>query len=107
MTAVKLYSSLKNNTLRTNKLWSWKEADVIVIDDITEDTPLEQELMTAEKFLKIIDNSPMPNEEIRSLIKSKKIIWVLGQKETSNFNWSSMLQTIGVELSAIQTVNLS
>lgn len=68
---------------------------------------LKADLVSPEKFLSFIDANSDRN---RDLIKSKNIIWVLGNENTEAFllqnAWVSMLKTIGVHPEKITSINL-
>lgn len=106
-TASKIYSDFsdgRDTKLVKDALWSWRNCTVLIIDDINPGPPID-DLITADKFRQLIDMNP----ENRDILKSKKVIWVLGearQIEKSKEQWSSLLQEIGVPEEKIESVEL-
>ena len=110
---MKLYPLLitDKSVTKPNPLWEWKEAEFLVIDDITTETSNKEEVVTANQFFKIIDGSKQKNEEGSSILSDKNIIWVLGQRNTdliaNDCSWEVMLKDIGVDEAKISVVHLS
>ena len=91
-------------------LWSWRDASLLVIDDINPGFPLKEEVVTPDAFLRFLDHDGMGDAN-KKVIREKNIIWVLGTDDTA-FNtrqqkWEAMLVDFGIERSNISAVNLS
>jgi len=107
--ATKLFSSFyeeEPSSENSYTIWSWREANFLVIDDINAGGYIE-DLVSPKQFLKYID----ANLEInRALIKNKNIIWILGNENTKEFSfqnsWVAMLKEIGVDSKKITSLNL-
>jgi hypothetical protein len=117
-TAMKLFSMFaeKDEVLLTNKgsLWTWRNSSLLVIDDINPGDPIKRDLVTPDIFLQFIDTtfdpSILPNNKNREILRSKNVIWVLGNKDdeiTLLYNkWQHLLKEIGVKSENIFSVNL-
>ena len=96
--------------LENCEVWSWRTADLLIIDDVNAGDPLMFNFIGPSQFLTVIDTlvddgDPAQN---RTELKNKNVIWVLGS--VSKFNdpveWKRMLMTIGVPGDKIHTINL-
>ena len=113
ITANKLYSELQREGAvpNSNQKWNWKNAEILVIDDINPGGPIDR-LVEPCDFMKIIDKfSDIPNQKNRLYFKNKNIIWVLGNSMGQNNKariktWVEMLVDIGVEKTRIETIKL-
>ncbi len=91
-------------------LWSWRNASLLVIDDINPGFALKEEVVTPNAFLRFLDQDGMGDAN-KKVIREKNIIWVLGTDDapfnTRQQKWEEMLVHLGVERSNISAVNLS
>ena len=74
--------------------WTWRDASVLIIDDINPGKPITTPMVSAEAFLSFIDTYAT-NPENRKALASRKTIWVLGSSSEKE-SWRKMLLTIGV-----------
>ncbi|HQR93554.1 MAG: hypothetical protein B7Y15_11510 [Bacteroidetes bacterium 24-39-8] len=91
-TANKLYSDFFDSN---SSDWSWRNCNVLVIDDINPGDPITHELVAAMEFLNMLDQYQAPHETNRSAIKNTAVIWILGnQSHTRNYraSWEKMIQ---------------
>ncbi|WP_316794454.1 ATP-binding protein [Pedobacter frigoris] len=111
ITAVKLLSlffETSNPPQQWNKLWSWRNCNLLVIDDINPGRPVKSDIITTELFYEILNNVDCGQDNIRHL-KEKNIIWVMGSDDPTNLleeKWENLLQQIGVSKSNITTIDL-
>lgn len=110
-TAMKLYNMFDKEQKGTDTaLWSWKDSDLLVIDDINPCYPagIEKELVTPEVFLQFLDTFSPQNDENRKIIKEKSTIWVLGNEcnDIMHNKWRDMLIAIGVQKDDIVSIDL-
>ena len=111
--AMKLFSFFfieENTKLNIHRIWSWKESDYLVIDDVNPGKPIEEELITPKKILQFLDptNTGEINKENCDIIANKNIIWILGNENTlsQEDKWTEMLLEIGVNAAKIKKINL-
>jgi len=110
-TGMKLYALFfEPDTLPTagSELWTWRNASLLVIDDINPGGSVPYNLVTPNQFLTLLDGNGGPNSENRRIIKNKRVIWVMGNNDdnTAYQDWRKMLLNIGVASENILTVNL-
>lgn len=89
--------------------WNWRDTSLLIIDDINPGQPIMNDIVTAEEFLKIVDTFLDRNDTNRSLIRDKRVIWVLGNenREATHLNWQGMLEKIEVKKKDILCIRLS
>jgi hypothetical protein len=88
-----------------NAIWSWHNAEILVIDDINPADQGNHELISPEKFLQYIDSQVAENR--REVLKEKTVIWVLGNgKDDARQRWRSFLENIGVAPENIRHLHL-
>jgi hypothetical protein len=91
-------------------LWSWRNASLLVIDDINPGFPLKEEVVTPNAFLRFLDHDGM-GEANKKVIREKNIIWVLGTDDapdnTRQQKWEEMLVHLGINRNNITSINLS
>jgi energy-coupling factor transporter ATP-binding protein EcfA2 len=97
-------------------LWSWRTADLLVIDDINPGDPVRNDLLHPNEFMTFLDRTPAPKVTVepdlknRAALASRNVIWVLGnddQKKENGNVWEEMLQkNLGIDPSHIHTVKL-
>lgn len=88
-------------------IWSWREADLLIVDDINPGKPIEDEIFTPVQFLAYIDSKAENSIKNRALIANKNMVWILGyQNETLECSWGSMLTSIGVQKEKIKSITL-
>jgi hypothetical protein len=101
------YFSEKNE----QQIWSWKESEYMVIDDINPGDPIKKNIVNSKKFLNFIDTSKDKNILNREILKNKNIIWVMGNEYISDkeyySSWVLMLNELGVNNEKIESINLS
>ncbi|TKC07071.1 P-loop NTPase family protein [Pedobacter frigoris] len=110
LTAVKLLSLFfeTSNPPQWNRLWSWRNCNLLVIDDINPGRPVKSDIITTELFYEILNNVDCGQDNIQHL-KEKNIIWVMGSDDPTNLleeKWENLLQQIGVPKSNITTIDL-
>lgn len=112
--AMKLFSFFltKEKTKSNNHtIWSWKESEYLLVDDVNPGNPIEEELVSPKKIAQFLDSKNTKNidEETSKLIASKNIIWVLGgQSSIAKENqWLEVLLKIGVDKNKIRKINLT
>jgi len=110
-TGMKLYCMFYNNQQPSaDVLWTWRNASVLVIDDINPGNPIKKEIITPRDFQEFLDTDERVNPENRKDIRNMKVIWVLGnpgEKVQLTSTWTGLLEEIGVHPSKILSVNLS
>lgn len=91
-----------------SKIWSWKDADYMIVDDVNPGSPLKEDFVDANTFLRFLDptNSGEINEFNSEILSKKNIVWILGNYDDTS-SWGTMLEQIGVKGTKIQIVNLS
>ncbi|WBX73997.1 hypothetical protein PG913_01765 [Tenacibaculum pacificus] len=111
--AMKLFSFFyieENTKLDRRRIWSWKECDYLVIDDLNPGKPIDEELINPKNILRFLDPTETGeiDKESCSIIANKNIIWVLGNKNNTSQenNWLKMLLKIGVNEAKIEKINL-
>jgi hypothetical protein len=91
-TANKLYSDFFDTS---SSDWSWRNCDLLVIDDINPGDPITHELVAALEFLNMLDQYQAPHESNRKVFKNTAVIWILGnQSQQRNYraSWEKMIQ---------------
>ncbi len=114
VTAIKLFSLFfeENEDLQTSKslnLWSWRQASLIIIDDINPGLPVAGSVINCEEFYSFLNNRSLSEANKKALTKNS-VIWVLGNNEptdTKAEKWHQFLQQLGIEPSNNTSVNLS
>ncbi|CAM1348634.1 hypothetical protein [Tenacibaculum insulae] len=111
--AMKLFSFFfieENTKLSIHKIWSWKESDYLVIDDVNPGKPITEELINPQNILKFLDPTETGDRKSENykIIANKNIIWILGNEAIlDNQNeWTKMLLEIGVPKHKIKQINL-
>jgi hypothetical protein len=112
-TAAKLYTMFAElppppTPRQPDKLWHWRNASLLIIDDVNPGEPVRKEIVNAETFLAYVDG-PYPGIDNRSTLAQKNVIWILGtvgKEEDLVQSWQQMLLTIGVEKENILTICL-
>jgi hypothetical protein len=103
-TAAKLYTMFAEEPpaptpRQPDKLWHWRNASLLIIDDVNPGEPVKKEIVNAETFLGYI-NGPYPGIDNRSTLAQKNVIWIMGMAGEENAlvqSWQQMLVTIGVQ----------
>lgn len=91
-TANKLYSDFFDDSASD---WSWRNCDVLVIDDINPGDPITHELVAAMEFLNMLDRYQAPNITNRTVFKNTAVIWILGNQSQQRHyqeSWKKMIQ---------------
>ena len=111
ITAVKLLSLFYDTATppqHINKLWSWRNCNLLVIDDINPGKPVKSDIITTELFYEILNNVDCGPDNLKH-IRDKNIIWVMGSDDPTNMleeKWERLLQQIGIPKSKITTIDL-
>lgn len=111
VTAVKLLSlffETNPSSAQINQLWSWRNCNLLVIDDINPGRPVKSDIITTTLFYELLNNVDCGPDNIKH-IREKNIIWVMGSEDPTNMleqKWESLLQQIGIPKSHITTINL-
>lgn len=110
--AIKLYAYFfVEHDLKKEKIWNWKNAEYLIIDDVNPGNPIKEDLISPEGFLKFLDPTSVGkmNKESSEILAKKNIIWILGNYKNSDIKenkWVQMLSYIGVEQNKISVINL-
>lgn len=111
ITSMKLYSMFYFSEKNEQQIWSWKESEYLVIDDINPGDPIKENIVNSKKFLNFIDTSKDKNILNREILKNKNIIWVMGNEYISDkeyySSWVLMLNELGVNNEQIESINLT
>ncbi len=110
--ATKLFDAFFNDDEATeDKIWNWRTANFLMIDDINPSNSVGNELVSPQKLLSFIDTFQPVNLKNRDTLKDKNVIWVLGKKSPKNEihhdEWKQMLLSIGVNENKISAIDLS
>ena len=112
-TGIKLYEQFFDDPKLALKddggYWSWRNSEMLVIDDINPGDPIHPDLVTAVQFRVYIDTLG-DNPGNRKTISRLKVLWVMGSEDPQGVAlaaWADMLTGIGVDPSHIHSVNLS
>lgn len=112
ITAVKLlgrfFDKSDDADEKFNTLWSWRNCNLLVIDDINPGKPVKGDIITTNLFYELLNNVDCGPDNIKH-IREKNIIWVMGSDDPTNMleaKWQDLLLQIGIERSNIITVNL-
>lgn len=111
--AMKLYAYFfVEEDMNKRKLWNWKNAEYLIIDDVNPGNPIRKELISPEQFLEFLDPTSVGEicQESSKILINKNIIWILGnckKEQLFNNKWIDMLQLIGVDREKINVINLS
>lgn len=110
ITAAKLYSLFaqddpdQNNPVR---LWNWREASTLIIDDVNPGQPVKDEIMSADEFRNYLLD-PSHGLENKEAVTSKNLVWVMGSDGSHKTNeWKQMLENIGVSPDNLLVVDLA
>ncbi|MDB5230115.1 MAG: ATP-binding protein [Chitinophagaceae bacterium] len=109
-TSMKLFSLFFDQAqpVDNQSLWTWRNASLLIIDDVNPGYPILRDLVTPSMFLNFIDTLGR-NDRNRETIKQKNTIWVLGNENGEEHmlnSWKKMLEEIGVAQENILPVNL-
>jgi len=112
VTATKLLELfyLPNPALENNRLWHWRNAGTLIIDDINPSLPdgINNTFLTPELVNKHLQNSRMGKENKDALLQ-QNVIWILGSGsggQAQLSDWQSMLQQLGVAPRQITCLHL-
>ncbi|MBY0481154.1 MAG: hypothetical protein K2Q21_07350 [Chitinophagaceae bacterium] len=89
-------------------LWTWRNTDYLVIDDIDPGDPIKENIISSDQFLEYIDKYTGHDEANRKIIQNTSVIWVLGNDANGIMRqkWTEMLQQLGVSIENISCVEL-
>ena len=111
-TVMKLFSMFfEHNNTNPDNFWTWRTADLLIIDDINAGDPVEPDVVTTNIFLNFLAKK---NEEFKTAnqnaLKEKNVIWVLGNEphtKTRQQTWEDFLQQLNIDKSKISIINLT
>jgi hypothetical protein len=89
--------------------WNWRTSSFLVVDDINPGDPIQEDIISANHFLQLMDTYTNANDANRNAIRNCSIIWVLGNDDAAKNlqdNWQKMLQSVGVPIENISVVAL-
>lgn len=113
-TAMKLFGLSTERTPEEHsvptQLWHWREADLLIIDDINCGTNNATEIISPQLFDQYIQQGSFSEENLKSL-RNNNVIWVIGVPQHINIEhlitrWQYMLTNLGIEPQNILHVNL-
>ena len=93
----------------TGELWTWRTAELLIVDDINPGPPFEGEIITPDLFVQLMGNQQTRQDENRLALINKTVIWVMGNETGDNGllrSWKEMLMGIGTPAANIYSVNL-
>jgi hypothetical protein len=115
-TGMKLYNlfSLTDDeiiVLQDYKLWTWRGASLLIVDDINPGGPIAENFISPDQFRKLIDvpgNDDLTLRNKTALIK-KNVIWVMGNETENGLpdEWKEMLVSLGIPENKIYKINLN
>jgi len=122
-TAMKLFSMFykeeKEVLQPRERLWTWRIASTLIIDDINPGEPIKIDIITPELFLRFINVTMTkvtggqaiidPAEENKKALREKNVIWVLGNdaEKILQKQWQAFLiNEIGISPSNIRSIHL-
>jgi hypothetical protein len=113
LTAMKLLTQFTNqaadshHSLEQESLWSWRDAGVLIIDDVNPSHENSREVIAASKFSESINHSQFGDLN-KEALRKKNVIWVLGHHGDVNhqFEWEDMLCKLGIAREQIHKVLL-
>jgi len=112
VTAVKLLSLFFERTAsphELSRLWSWRNCNLLVIDDINPGKPVKSDIITTELFYELLTNIDCGPDNLLH-IRDKNIIWVMGSDDPTTMlekKWETLLmEKIGIDRANIITINL-
>lgn len=107
-TAIKLFSSLnetdKNIRTATDSLWTWRETDLLIIDDINPGGDF-RDIIKPDFFLELLSATRQ-----NARIKSKNVIWVLGNQEADKsmeLKWRDFFRRLRIPDEKIYAIDLT
>lgn len=109
--AMKLYTYffIEDSILfKPKKIWTWKDTDYLMIDDINPGSPIKEDFVDSKKFIKFLDPTEkgVVNEFSSKTLVTKNIIWILGNYDKKLSRWENMLIEIGVAQDKLSIINL-
>ncbi|MFA9214659.1 MAG: DnaA ATPase domain-containing protein [Candidatus Methylacidiphilales bacterium] len=108
--ATKFYNLLyepspKENELKINNLWSWRNTDFLVIDDINPSLKINGINVEPNTFYNLLNNEQFGQENIKA-IQNTNIIWVLGENNSNCCDWKQLLISMGIKNEKISELTL-
>lgn len=108
LTATKLLTYFKEDNQKPSYLWDYKDAQVVVVDDICPGPPMDH-LISPTLFPQYMEIGSHSRAEKEAILKEKNVIWVLGE-ETENSThiqqWKAYFRSIGVPSENVYCVYL-
>lgn len=111
MTASKLFACFaEESSDYSNKIWDWRNASMLVIDDLNPGPPLD-EIISAEQFMGFLDSSASLGKVNRRILRQTNTIWILGtgasEDSKASAAWKSMLNEIGIPTEKIFQIQIA
>lgn len=81
----------------TENIWNWKQAQTLIIDDINPGGKIVEELFTPQLFNEYLET----RADLKKLLSSKNIIWVLGNIHLDTDlkeSWEIWIKSIGTDI---------
>lgn len=108
--ATKLYNlffepELSSEQIRITNLWTWRNTDYLIIDDINPSLKMDQGIINPTTFYELLNNKQFGKLNIE-VIQKTNIIWVLGENYSSLNDWQDMLISLGIPKKQINTIYL-
>lgn len=108
--ATKFYNLLyepspTENELKINNLWSWRNTDFLVIDDINPSLKINGINVEPNTFFNLLNNEQFGQENIKA-IQNTNIIWVLGENNSACCDWKQLLNSMGINNEKISELTL-
>jgi len=101
-----LYEPNPNETeLKISNLWSWRNTDFLVIDDINPSLKINGINVEPNTMYNLLNNSQFGNENIKA-IQNTNIIWVLGESSSNCCDWKQLLNSMGIKNEKISELTL-
>jgi hypothetical protein len=106
-TALKLYTNFfgGKHIPSVCNLWSWREANCIIIDDLVPAQPVKHKMLTAEIFKKLINTYTSSNSTNTKELLNKNYVWIWGDKDNKE-EWVKLLKDFGIDESKITSIYL-
>ena len=100
--------SLAENEIRADSkvLWTFRNSELLVIDDINPSDSSIHKLITPAVFLSMMGSTELNTMENRDLFCKNNSIWVLGMDWDNRHHWVDMLVNMGVNQQDISFIHL-
>lgn len=88
--------------------WSWRNAELLLIDDLHPGNPVMDDFIEVERFFNHL-NHPALGALNRQALVNKSVIWILGiegYRRNIQLHWEARLQQMGVAAADIFSIHL-